>query len=71
MIKVNEMDEDSIRRDLTFTIHKVEPLLKDKLPELSTEMFGLQRSANSDEPFEGDEDGQVDGAALADHAQLT
>ena len=41
------------------------------LPELSAEMFGLERRADGDEPLEGDEDGQVDGAALADHAQLT
>ena len=33
-------------------------------------MFGLERSADGDEPLEGDEDRQVDGAALADHPQL-
>ena len=54
-----------------YYIHKVEPLLKDLLPELGAEMLGLERNADGDEPLEGDEDGQVDGAALADHAQLT
>ena len=33
-------------------------------------MFGLKRSADSDEPLQGDEDSQVDRAALADHSNL-
>lgn len=45
-------------------------LFSEYSPELSTEVLGLQGGAHCDEPLQGDEDSQVDRAALADHSNL-
>ena len=45
-------------------------LFSEYSPELSAEVLGLQGGAHCDEPLQGDEDSQVDRAALADHSNL-
>ena len=45
-------------------------LFSEYSPELSAEVLGLQGRADCDEPLQGDEDSQVDRAALADHSNL-